>query len=82
MYIARTPAPTDAVARVIGPEAAGLLGAIFGGERIWLPNDSGHLSRRRIAMMRRRGSSVSRIARQLRLSERYVYKVLAQLRDR
>jgi Mor family transcriptional regulator len=69
------------VARVVGADAAQRLGAIFGGERIWFPNDAGHLTRRRISLMRRRGSSVSRIARQLRLSERYVYKVLAELRD-
>jgi hypothetical protein len=81
VYIAKSPGPSDAVARVIGGEAAGLLGAIFGGERIWFPNDAGHITRRRIALMRQRGSSVSRIARTLRLSERYVYKVLAQLRD-
>lgn len=81
VYIAQNPGPADAVARVIGAEAAGMLGAIFGGERIWFPNDSGHLTRRRISAMRRRGSSVARIARRLRLSERYVYKVLAQLRD-
>ncbi len=81
VYIAKNPGPSDAVARVIGDEAAGMLGAIFGGERIWFPNDAGHLTRRRISLMRRRGSSVSRIARELRLSERYVYKVLAQLRD-
>jgi Mor transcription activator family len=81
VYIAKNPGPTDAVARVIGDEAAGMLGAIFGGERIWFPNDAGHLTRRRISLMRGRESSVSRIARELRLSERYVYKVLAQLRD-
>jgi Mor transcription activator family len=81
VYIAKQPGPSDAVARVIGERAAGMLGAIFGGERIWLPNDAGHLTRRRISLMRQRGSSISRIARQLRLSERYVYKVLAQLRD-
>jgi hypothetical protein len=81
VYIAKNPGPTDAVARVIGGEAAGMLSAIFGGERIWLPNDAGHLTRRRVALLRRRGSSVARIARELRLSERYVYKVLAQLRD-
>ena len=81
VYIAHRPSPSDAVARVIGAEAAGLLGSIFGGERIWLPNDSGHLSRKRIALLRQRGASVSRIAHQLCLSERYVYKVLAQLRD-
>jgi hypothetical protein len=81
VYIAKNPGPCDAVARVIGDEAAGRLGAIFGGERIWFPNDAGHLTRRRISLLRRRGSSISRIARELRLSERYVYKVLAELRD-
>jgi hypothetical protein len=81
VYIAKNPGPSDAVARVIGDEAAGQLGAIFGGERIWFPNDAGHLTRRRISLLRRRGSSISRIARELRLSERYVYKVLAELRD-
>jgi hypothetical protein len=81
VYIAKSPSPSDAVARVIGDEAAGRLGAIFGGERVWFPNDAGHCTRRSISLMRRRGSSVARIARELRLSERYVYKVLAQLRD-
>ncbi len=81
VYIAKNPGPSDAVARVIGGEAAGMLGAIFGGERIWFPNDAGHLTRRRISLMRQRGSSVARIAREVRVSERYVYKVLAQLRD-
>lgn len=81
VYIARYPGRADAVSRVIGGEAAGLLGTIFGGERVWFPNDAGHVTRRRISLMRRRGSSVARIARELRLSERYVYKVLAQLRE-
>jgi len=81
VYIAKNPGPFDAVARVIGGEAAGMLAGIFGGERIWFPNDAGHLTRRRISLLRRRGSSVSRIARELHLSERYVYKVLAGFRD-
>jgi Mor transcription activator family protein len=81
VYIARNPGERDAVARVIGDKAASDLSAVFGGERIWFPNGAGHLTRRRISMMRQRGSSVARIARELRLSERYVYKVLAQLRD-
>jgi hypothetical protein len=80
VYIAKHPSAAVALARVIGSEAAGRLGELFGGERIWFPNDAGHHTRRRIALMRQRGSSVSRIARELRLSERYVYKVLAQLR--
>ena len=81
VYIARNPGHGDAIARVIGSKAASDLSAVFGGERIWFPNDAGHLTRRRISMLRRRGSSVARIARELRLSDRYVYKVLAQLRD-
>ena len=81
VYIAQNSGLSEALVRVIGEEAASKLGAIFGGERIWFPNDAGHLTRRRISLMRRRGSSVSRIARELRLSERYVYKVLAQFRD-
>jgi len=81
VYIAKHPGAGDALARVIGSEAASRLGELFGGERIWFPNDAGHHTRRRIALLRQRGSSVSRIARELRLSERYVYKVLAQLRD-
>ena len=81
VYIARTPGRHDAVARVIGDRAASELSAVFGGERIWFPNDAGHLTRRRISMMRQRGSSVGRIARALHLSERYVYKVLSQLHD-
>jgi len=81
VYIAKSPGSADAVAQVIGGEAAARLGAIFGGERVWFPNDAGHLTRRRITLMRRRGSSVARIARVLRLSERYVYKVLADLRN-
>ena len=81
LYIARCPRPADPLARVIGAAAAERLAGIFGGERIWFPSDAGHRTRRRIAAMRKRGSPVSRIARELNLSERYVYKVLAQLRD-
>lgn len=81
VYIAKSPGSADAIAQVIGREAAARLGAIFGGERVWFPNDAGHLTRRRIILMRQRGSSVARIARLLRLSERYVYKVLAEVRN-
>ena len=81
VYIAKSPRSAEAIAQVIGGEAAARLGAIFGGERVWLPNDAGHLTRRRIRLMRQRGSSVARIARVMRLSERYVYKVLAELRN-
>jgi hypothetical protein len=81
VYIAKSPGAGDAIAHVIGGEAAARLGAMFGGERVWVPNDAGHLTRRRITLMRGRGSSVARIARVLRVSERYVYKVLAEGRN-
>lgn len=82
MYIAKRPAAGDALARLVGYEAAVKLGAIFGGERMWLPNGAGHATRTRVAQLRRAGASVSRIAGELGLSERHVYKVLAQLRAR
>ena len=81
VYIAKNPGPDDALVQVIGSDAATILASIFGGERVWFPNAAGHETRMRIARMRRRGSSISRIAREVRVSERYVYKVLAQLRD-
>ena len=82
VYIAKRPGADDALARLIGYPAAVKLGAIFGGERMWLPNDAGHATRTRVAQLRRSGISVSRIAGELGLSERHVYKVLAQLRAR
>lgn len=81
VYIAERPAPGDPIVEAIGHLAAARLGAIFGGERVWLPNDAGRSTRVRIAALRRRGASISSIARELGCSERYVYKVLAQLRD-
>ncbi len=81
LYISHNPAPTDPVAMTVGYAAALRLGAIFGGERIWLPNGAGRENRLRIAQLRRRGVTVPRIAREIGCSERYVYKVLRQIRD-
>ena len=81
MYVARRRRSDDTLARVIGGEAADLLAEVFGGERFCFPTGAGQSTRRRVASMRKRGFSVARIARELRLSERHVYKVLAALRD-
>ncbi len=81
VYIGQRPGPEDPVARAIGHAPALKLGAIFGGDRVWMPRDAGHETRRRVARLRREGWSVARIARELRLCERHVYKVLARLRD-
>ena len=51
---------------------------IFGSDRMLVPVTSNHLRRRvRIVAMRADNVSISRIARELRCTERYVYKVLA-----
>ncbi len=81
LYIPQRPAPGDPIAALVGHPAALQLGAIFGGERVWLPNGAGRESRRRIAALRGRGAAIPAIARELGCSERYVYKVLRQLRE-
>jgi hypothetical protein len=54
---------------------------MFGGDRIDVPADFNHARRRtRIVILRRRGLSIPAIARTLRCTERYVYKVLAMRR--
>ena len=55
---------------------------MFGSDRLLIPVTSNHNRRRvRIVAMRADNVSISRIARELRCSERYVYKVLALQRD-
>jgi DNA-binding transcriptional regulator LsrR (DeoR family) len=82
MYIAKHPDPDGALAQLIGFAGATRLGAVFGGERMWMPNDAGQATRMRVAQLRKSGTSISRIAGELGLSERHVYKVLAQLRGK
>ncbi len=81
VYVAVNPGPGNAVAGAIGHSKAARLSKYFGGERLSIPSEGAQSNRTRIARMRRRGSSVSEIARRLGCSERYVYKVLAQSRD-
>jgi DNA-binding transcriptional regulator LsrR (DeoR family) len=82
MYVAKHPDPDGALAQLIGLDGAARLGAVFGGERMWMPNDAGQATRMRVAQLRKSGTSISRIAGELGLSERHVYKVLAQLRGK
>lgn len=81
LYIPEKPSPGDSVSQAIGYAAAMRLGSVFGGERVWLPNDAGRALSVSIATLRAQGLSVSRIARRAGCSERYVYKVLARLRE-
>jgi Mor family transcriptional regulator len=78
LYIPRAPAPGDLVTSSIGLVAALAMARTFGGDRIVVPVTNDHARRRaRILAMRANHVSVRRIARQLRCSERHVYKVLA-----
>ncbi len=78
LYIPIAPAPGDRVTTSIGPVAALAMARAFGGDRLLIPVTSDHARRRaRILAMRAEHLSIPSIARQLRCTERYVYKVLA-----
>lgn len=80
-YVPRAPAPGDPITRSIGLRAALAMARRFGGDRIFVPVTSSHRRRRaRIVTMRAENVSISHIARELRCTERYVYKVLALTR--
>ena len=78
LYIPVAPAPGNLVTRSIGLPAAMAMARVFGGDRLLIPAISNQERRRaRIVAMRAGGVSISRIAHELRCTERYVYKVLA-----
>ncbi len=78
LYIPVAPAPGDLITRSIGLLAALAMARVFGGDRLLIPVTSNHARRRvRILAMRAEHVSISRIAHELRCTERYVYKVLA-----
>jgi hypothetical protein len=82
LYIPIAPGPGDLLTRSIGLLPALAMARVFGSDRILVPVTSTHLRRRvRIAAMRANHVSISRIAAELRCTERYVYKVLASIRD-
>ncbi|HYL59447.1 MAG TPA: helix-turn-helix domain-containing protein [Candidatus Acidoferrales bacterium] len=81
LYIPMAPASGDLVSRSIGLVAATAMARIFGGDRLLIPVTSDHARRRvRIVALRAEHLSISHIAHQLRCTERYVYKVLAEKR--
>jgi hypothetical protein len=78
LYILMAPGPDDMVTKSIGLVAALAMARSFGGDRLMIPLGSDPERRRaRIIAMRADHLSIARIARQLRCTERYVYKVLA-----
>ncbi len=81
LYIPIAPARGDLITRSIGLLAALTMARAFGGDRILIPATCSHARRRaRIVMLRAENVSISHIARELRCTERYVYKVLALCR--
>ena len=81
LYIPRAPERGDLITRSIGLLAALTMARVFGGDRILIPATTTHARRRaRIVTLRAEHVSISRIARELRCTERYVYKVLALCR--
>jgi hypothetical protein len=81
LYIPIAPERGDLITRSIGLLAALTMARVFGGDRILIPATCSHARRRaRIVMLRAEHVSISHIARELRCTERYVYKVLALCR--
>jgi Mor family transcriptional regulator len=81
LYIPMTPVAGNVVTRSIGLDAAIVMARVFGGDRLLIPSSNNHARRRgQILSMRAQRTSISRIARELRCTERYVYKVLASER--
>jgi Mor family transcriptional regulator len=78
VYIPATPSSLDQISRSIGLEAAVRLARLCGGERVMIPaHPERALRHAQIVALRRRGASVSQIARSMGCTERYVYKVIA-----
>jgi hypothetical protein len=78
LYIPVAPGPGDLLTRSIGLLAALAMARVFGSDRLLIPVSSTHARRRcRILKLRADHVSISRIAHELRCTERYVYKVLA-----
>ncbi len=78
LYVPIAPAPGDRITSSIGLSAAIAMARTFGGDRLMIPHSSYHARRRaQIIAMRANNASISRIAHQVRCTERYVYKVLA-----
>jgi hypothetical protein len=83
IYVAHSPRHGDRIANSIGPEAAAKVRRVFAGDRIFVPTDPEHgLRREKIVALRRKHRSISSIARAVHCSERFVYRVLADVRGK
>ena len=81
VYVPRRPERGDHMVRTVGLTAALQLADRFGGERLFIPSDVLRGTRRaQVLALRRHGLSISAIAHRVRVTERYVYKVLAEVR--
>jgi len=79
VYIPAKVSARDQITRSIGIGAASRLARLYGGDRVMIPAHPDRVLRRaQIIALRMRGLSVSRIARTLGCTERYVYKVLSE----
>ncbi len=79
MYVPRSVGPHHPIAVAIGPEKAAIFCDYYFGQRIDFPVAPAR--RRRILDLAAGGMSIPQIATQLLVSERFVYKVLAQARE-
>ena len=71
LYISRTPSPGDLITRSIGLASALAMARVFGGDRLLIPATNTFARRRfRIFQMRADHVSISRIAHELRCTER------------
>ncbi|MDA8230364.1 MAG: hypothetical protein M0006_03405 [Magnetospirillum sp.] len=76
MYVPHRPGPASPLAAAVGQEAADILGRAMGGDELTVPVGPG--KRARIRRLKRDGVPVSAIAADIRCTERFVYKVLAE----
>lgn len=78
LHIPRHPGGTK-LERIVGPDVAAKLGRRFGGCTFEIPG-IGQNKRLMIVALREQGMTGAQIARELRCTERHVYRVLARQR--
>lgn len=79
IYVPRAVGPNHPIAVAIGPDKAAIFCDYYFGQRIDFPVAPAR--RRRILDLAAGGMSIPQIATQLLVSERFVYKVLAEARE-
>ena len=81
LFVPRSPGPDHPIVREIGAEAAGRLCGHFAGEELTVPLGAGILRRlrnREIIARYRAGESAGSIARDMRMTERWVYAIVGR----